>query len=64
MDLRGIEPESGQFVSGDRHPAIRLLKAIAPQLPVPDDGGTQPVAQVFQVPLEGGDGDVQFVKKA
>lgn len=46
------EPQPRQFIS---RAAGRIGgEAVAARFPVPDDGGMEPVAQVFEVALEGG----------
>ena len=42
---------------------IRLIQAIAPRLPVPDDGHVEAVPERLQIPLEGGQGDFQLLEE-
>jgi hypothetical protein len=60
MDFARVEPEAGQFVLGAAV-RVRRVEAVAAgsSISVPDDGGVEPVAHVFEVALERGARDFQ-----
>jgi hypothetical protein len=56
-----VEPQARQLVARAGLPALLFLEAVAALGPVPDDGGVQAAAQVFEIALQRGRGDFQFL---
>ena len=63
MHLGGVEPQPRQFVPRPALTLGRLAKAIPAGVAVVLNGRVQPVAQVFDVALEGRARHLQFVEK-
>src|SRR3989344_636184 len=61
VDFRAVEPQPGQLVPWML--VIRIVKPVAALLPVPRDRRVEPLAQVFDIALEGGDRDAEFVQE-
>ena len=59
VDLLRAEPQAGKLLN------LRLrIVAVAVGLAIPHDGNIQPRAQIFQIALEGGGRDLEFLAKS
>src|SRR3989344_6089273 len=61
VDFRAVEPQPGQLVPWML--GIRIVEPVTVLLPVPWDRRVEPLAQIFDVALEGGLGDAEFIQE-
>ena len=62
MNLARVEPQSRQLIA--RRVTWWRRQAIAIAFAIPDDRCMQAAAHVFDVPLEGGERDVELIEEA